>query len=75
MCSPLGLTLANVFMCHFENIWLEDCPAHFQEIVYRRFIDDIFLLFRIKDHVEKFKNDLNKQHKDIKFTRETEENG
>ena len=39
------------------------------------FIDDIFLLFRIKDHVEKFKNDLNKQHKDIKFTRETEENG
>ena len=59
----------------FENIWLEDCPAHFKAIVYRRFVDDIFLLFRIKDHVEKFKNYLNKQYRDIKFTRETEENG
>ena len=29
MGSPLGPTLANVFMCHFENIWLENCPAHF----------------------------------------------
>ena len=24
MGSPLGATLANVFMCHFENIWLEN---------------------------------------------------
>ena len=28
-----------------------------------------------KDHVEKFKNHLNKQHKNIKFTSEIEENG
>ena len=75
MGSPLGPTLANVFMCHFENIWLENCPAHFKPIVYRRFVDDTFLLFRTKDHVEKFKNYLNKQHKNIKFTSEIEENG
>ena len=75
MGSPLGPTLANVFMCHFENIWLENCPAHFKPIVYRRFVDDTFLLFRTKDHVEKFKNYLNKQHKNIKFTLEIEENG
>ena len=75
MGSPLGPTLANVFMCHFENIWLENCPAHFRPIVYRRFVDDTFLLFRTKDHVEKVKNDLNKQHKNIKFTSEIEENG
>ena len=75
MGPPLGPTLANVFMCHFENIWLENCPAHFKPIVYRRFVDDTFLLFRTKDHVEKFKNYLNKQHKNIKFTSEIEENG
>ena len=29
MSSPL----ANVFMCHFENIWLENCLSHFKPIV------------------------------------------
>ena len=75
MGSPLGPTLANVFMCHFENIWLENCPAHFKPIIYKSFVDDTFLLFRTKDHVEKFKNYLNKQHKIIKCTSEIEENG
>ena len=75
MGSPLGPTLANVFMCHFENIWLENCPSHFKPIAYRRFVGDTFLLFRSKDHVEKFRNYLNKQHKNIKFTSEIEENG
>ena len=75
MGSPVGRTLANVFMCHFENIWLENCPSHFKPIVYRRFVDDTFVLFRSKDHVEKFRNYLNKQHKNIKFTSEIEENG
>ena len=75
MGSPLGPALANVFTCHFENIWLESCPAHFKPVVYRRFVDDTFLLFRTKDHVENFKNYLNKQHKNIKITSEIEENG
>ena len=34
-----------------------------------------FLLFRSKDHVEKFRNYLNKQYKNIKFTSEIEEYG
>ena len=73
MGSPLGPTLANAFMFHFENIWLENCPAHFKAIVYRWFVDDMFLLFRTKNHVDKFKNYLNKQHRNIKFTSEIEE--
>ena len=36
-----------------------------QPIVYRWFVDDAFSLFWTKDHVEKFKNYLNKQHKNI----------
>ena len=54
---------------------MENCPGHFKPIVYRRFVDDTFLLFRSKNHVEKFRNYLNKQHKNIKFTSEIEENG
>ena len=76
MGFPLGPTLTNVFTCHFENIWLENCPGHFKPIIYRRFVDDTFLLFQTKDHVEKFKNSTNnKQHKNIKFTSEIEEDG
>ena len=74
MGSPLEPTLANVFIWNFENIWLENCPAYFKPIVYRRFIHT-FLLFRTKDRVEKFKSFLNKQHKNIKLTLEIEENG
>ena len=70
MGSPIGPTLANVFMCHFENIWLENCPAHFKPIVSIRFVGDTFLLFRTKYHVEK-----SKQYKNIKFTSKIEENG
>ena len=64
MGSALGPPLANVFICHFEDSWLENCPAHFKPIVYRWFINTI-LLFSWKDHVEKFKNYLSKQHGNI----------
>ena len=33
MGSPLVSTLANVFMCYFENIWLENCPTQFKSVV------------------------------------------
>ena len=74
MGSPLVPTLGNVFICHFENIWLENFPAHFKLTVCRRFVNDPFLLFRTKDHVEKSKIYLKKQHKNIKFMSKIEEN-
>ena len=55
MGSPLGSTLANVFMCHFEHIWLKNCHSYFKPIIYRQFVDYTCLLYRIKDHVEKLK--------------------
>ena len=64
MGSALGPALANVFICHFENSWLENCPAHFKPLFYRWFIDTFLFLWR-KDHVEKFKNYLSKQHENI----------
>ena len=60
MGSPLRPTLAIVFMWHFENILLENCPAHLKPMDYKQFVDDTFLLFWTRDHNKKFKNYLNK---------------
>ena len=44
--SPLGPTLANVFLCHHEKKWLNDCPNNFKPVFYKRYVDDIFVLFK-----------------------------
>ena len=72
MGSPLGPTLANVFLCYHEKIWLQNCPSEFKPVIYGRYVDDAFLLFRSKHHIEKFQNYLNHQHKNIRFTSEIE---
>ena len=72
MGSPLGPTLANVFLCYHEKIWLQNCLSEFKPVIYRRYVDDTFLLFRSKHHIEKFRNYLNRKHKNIKSTSETE---
>ena len=72
MGSPLGPTLASIFLCYHENIWPQNCPSEFKPVIYRRYADDTFLLFRSKHHIKKFRNYLNCQHKNIKFTSETE---
>ena len=74
MGSPLGPSLANAFLCFHEQIWLNDCPEDFKPVYYRRYVDDIFALFRSPDHLEKFTNYLNSKHKNIKFTYEKESN-
>ena len=73
MGSPLGPTFANVFLSYYEQIWLKHCLYEFKPVVYRRYVDDTFLLFRSKDHIEKFRGYLNCQHPNIKFTSEIEE--
>ena len=48
MGSPLGLTLANLFLVYYEIKWLEDYPQQFKLQFYRRYVDDIFVMFRKK---------------------------
>ena len=55
-----------------EKIWLQNCPSEFKPVICRIYVDDTFLLFPSKHHIEKFRNYLNRQHKNIKFTSETE---
>ena len=75
MGSPLGPALANIFMCSFENKWLRDCPNDFKPVFYRRYIDDIFVLFSSPDHADKFREYLSSKHPNIKFSIEKEEDG
>ena len=72
MGSPLGPTLAKKKLSHFEKIWLEQCPLQFKPVYYRRYVDDIFLLFKSRDDVNKFQNFLNSRHICMKFSLEVE---
>ena len=74
MGSLLGPSLANAFLCFHEQLWLNDCPEDFKLVYYRRYVDDIFALFRSPDHLEKFTNYLNLKQKNIKFTYEKKSN-
>ena len=72
MGSPLGPTLANIFLCHYEEIWIGKCPKQFKPNYYQRYVDDLFLLFDNSDQINKFEKYMNSRHKNIKFTKEVE---
>ena len=74
MGSPLGPTFANIFLSYHEQIWLKNCPCEFKLVIYKTYVDETFLLFRSKNHIENFRCYLNCQHTNIKFTSEIEEN-
>ena len=74
MGSPLGPTFANVFLGLHEMTWLDNCPLQFRPVYYRRYIDDVLVLFKDKTHVKKFLRYLNSKHNSIEFTHEEEDN-
>ena len=73
MASFLGPTLANAFLCHYEKIWLNECLSQFKTVVYKRYVDDIYVLFKSKEHLKLFVNYMNSKYRNIKFTFETED--
>lgn len=72
MGSPLGPTFANIFLAYYELRWLENCPVEFKPILYRRYVDDIFLLFENEHQHDQFKEYMNSRHPNMKFTDEKE---
>ena len=72
--NPIAGTLANIFLCHHENIWLEQCPPEFKPMFYKRYIDDTCLVFENSTQSEKFLSYINEKHANIKFTCENEIN-
>ena len=75
MGSPLGPLFANIFMSFHEKTWLHNCPSLFKPLLYRRYVDDCFLLFKSLNHVPLFLDYLNRQHPSISFTSELEKDG
>ena len=71
MGSPLGPVLANLFMGHHEGKWV-DSYSEAKPILYKRFMDDIFCIFKNENEAEMFFDYLNIQHTNIKFTFEKE---
>ena len=72
MGLPHSPVFANIFLAFHEEQWLTNCPAHFKPMLYRRYVDDTFVLFSDKSHAPLFLNYLNRQHNNINFTMETE---
>ena len=73
MGSPLGPTFANIFMCHIETLFINQCPDTFKPLFYRRYVDDTFVLFKDRAHANSFLNHINSFHPNIKFTLELEQ--
>ena len=64
-----------MYLCDHEKKWLNDCPNNFKPISYKRYVDDIFVLFKKSGHVQLFVNYMNSKHKNISFSYETEKDG
>ena len=48
--------------------WLGDCSLECKRSYYKRYVDDIFVLFESGIQVESFKNFMNTGHLNMKFT-------
>ena len=72
MGSPLGPALANAFLCYHETRWLDECPLTYMPIFFARYVDDIFVLLRSKEHIVMLCQYLSSKHPNIKFTYEEE---
>ena len=74
MGSPLSPSLANAFLTHYEQIWLNDSPDEFKPVYYERHVDDTFVIFWSPHYLEKCNEYLNTNYTNIKFANEKEVN-
>ena len=72
MGLPLGPTLANAFLSHYEKIWLERCPQEIKPFFYKRYVDDIFVRFQSQDELIKFQDYFNSCHSNMSFSHDVE---
>ena len=67
MGSPLGPTLANLFLAHYERQWQNHVNA---PSTYLRYVDDLFCIFTNGQDYNNFLEYLNTRHPNLKFTTE-----
>ena len=59
-------------MFHHGTKRLNDCPEKFKPVFYKRYLDDIVVLFDRPDHVKAFIDYMNSKNKNLNFSFETE---
>ena len=69
MGSPLGPTLANIFLGHYESKLFNVTNS---PLFYRRYVDDTFVIFNNEVKCDAFKSKLNNLHPSLNFTCEKE---
>ena len=74
MESLLGPILANIFLSHHEENWLNKCPIKFKPSFNRRYVD-IFVLFESSVSADLFREVMSSKHQKINFTVENENVG
>ena len=69
MGTPMAPSVANLFMASLEEDMLQNSPVPVNKDLYKRFIDDIFLLWTGSDEdLDTFLDYINTIHPTIKFT-------
>ena len=71
--SPLGPFFTNFFLGFLEQKYFTECN-NVKPTFYVRYVDDTFVLFNDRSHIEQFVVYLNTWHKNLKFTYEIENN-
>ena len=72
--GALGPILANIFLPHHEEKWLNKCPIKFKPSFYR-YVDDIFILFESPESAHSFRKYMSSKNQNINFTIELENIG
>ena len=75
MGSTQGLILANIFLSHHEENWLNKCPIEFKPSFYKSYVDDIFVLFESPESVHLLHEYMSSKHWNINFTDKQENIG
>ena len=67
----------SLFVClfFFKKKKHEKCPPEFESVFYRRYVDDIFVLLKSSDHLEKICNYFNTCDQNMSYSFEEEKNG
>ena len=67
--------MVNLSVIPFWERYVPIFSVKFKPVYYKRYVDDIFVLFRSPHHLERFYEYLNTKHANIKFTKEKEVHG
>ena len=68
--------MSNTSKCFFMLLWIgmvSSSPIEFKPKRYERYVNDIFVMFRSRNHIEQFLDYMNIKHPNTRFTFEIED--